>query len=167
MVDFKKAAYAALGVTGISYGLGWAYNKFIADGIATITFSAVDVNVANQLKAGVDTTLAGKLLAYMQGVIPQGGLWGALLMLFVASYIVVLIGAFIGERIAFGKSDAGRFGIGMGLAAGAAGLFVGSMSVSVGAVGTGLAMLIYFSIVALVYVNLRKINGFGDILPAP
>lgn len=167
MVDLKKAAGAAVGVTAISYGLGWAYNKFIADGIATLTFSAVDVNVASQIKAGVDTTLAGKLLAYMQGVIPSGGIWGALIMLYVASFLVVLIGGLIGERIALGKTDVARFGIGMGLAAGVIGLIVGSMSVSVGAVGTALAMLIYFGIVALVYVNLRRIDGVRDLLPSP
>lgn len=167
MVDIKKAAMAAVGVTGISYLLGLGYSKFFADGIATITLSAVDVNVAGQVKAGVDTTLAGKLVAYLGGIIPQDGIIGALIVLFVASFLVVLGGSWISERINVGKTDTSRFAIGMAVAAGIIGIGVGSMSVSIGAIGTGLAMLVYYGIIAVVYMWLSRVDGIKNFMPTP
>ena len=167
MVDIKKAAMAAVGVTGISYLLGLGYSKFFADGIATITLSAVDVNVAGQVKAGVDTTLAGKLVAYLGGIIHQDGIIGALIVLFVASFLVVLGGSWISERINVGKTDTSRFAIGMAVAAGIIGIGVGSMSVSIGAIGTGLAMLVYYGIIAVVYMWLSRVDGIKNFMPTP
>jgi len=167
MVDYKKSAMAAVGVTVISYGLGWVYSKYFADGIATLTFSAVDVNIASQVKSGIDTSLAGKLLSYLGGVIPVGGTMNALLTLFVASFLVVVLASFIADKITVGKTETTRFGVSMAIAAGVIGLIVGSISPSVGSLGTGIAMLIYFSIIALIYSALSNVDGLKDFVPQP
>lgn len=167
MVDFKKAAKAAVGVTGIAYGLGFLYNKFFAGGIATLTFSVapVDVNVKEAITQGIDTSLAGKVLSYLGGVIPSGGTIAALLTLFVASFLVVALAQFIAGSINLGKSEAARFGMSMGISAAALGMIAGTMSPSIGSLGTGIAMLIYFGIIAFAYVQLRKVNGIRDFFP--
>ena len=167
MVDYKKTAMAAVGVTAISYGLGWVYNKYFADGIATLTFSAVDVNVASQVKAGIDTSLAGKLLGYLGGVIPVGGTMNALLTLFVASFLVVMLASFIADKIAVGKTETTKFGVSMAVSAFVIGLVAGSVSPSIGSLGAGIAMLIYFGIVAFIYSALRNVDGLKDLVPQP
>ncbi len=166
MTDFKKIAMTALGVTGVSYGLGWLYNKFFAEGIATLTFSAINVDVASQIKAGIDTSLGGKLLAYLKGVIPAGGTMSALLTLFVAAFIIVWLGGLVRDKINYGKTDNAKFGFGMAIAAGLVGLVTGALSPSIGYLGAALALLIYYSVIALVYTGLRS-TEFGKFLPAP
>ena len=138
MVDYKKAAMAAAGVTGISYGLGLAYARFFPQGIGNIAFSVVDIPVRQQIQSGIDTTLAGKLLSYLGGIIPQGGLVGALLMLFVASFVIVLLGGYISERINFGKSPETRFAVGLTLASVVIGALLGAWTPSIGAAGVAL-----------------------------
>lgn len=166
MADYKKIAIAAAGVTGISYALGWVYNKWFPEGLANLSFSAVEIPVREQIKAGIDTSLSGKLLGYLGGVIPQGGLVGALITLYVAAFLVVLLGSIISERINFGKTETAKFAVGMTLAAAVIGVVMGYMSPSIGAVGAMIAMLIYFGIVALVYVGARSIDGIKDFFPA-
>ena len=164
MADFKKIALASAGVAAISYGLGWIY-KFFPEGLVNLSFSAVEVPVREQIKSGFDTTIAGKLLSYLGGSIPQGGVIAALIMLYVAAFVVVWLGSFISERINFGKTETVKFAVGMTLAAVILGIVVGTMSPTIGALGTMLAMLIYFGIVALVYVAARNIEGLKDFFP--
>ena len=166
MVDYKKVAWAAGGVTGISYVLGLAYAKFFPQGIGNLAFATVDIPVRQQIQSGIDTTIAGKLLSYLGGVIPQGGLVGALIMLYVAAFVIVLAGALISERITFGKSPETRFAVGLTLAAVLGGLVLGTMSPSIGAAGVAVAMFIYFGLIALAYSGLRRLDGFKDFLPA-
>src|SRR3990167_3320213 len=131
MVNLKSAGMAALGVTGISYLLGLGYNKLLANGLATITLSAVDVPVRQQITSGIDTSLAGKILGYFGGIIPVGDMWLALITMFLASFISGYGGAWIGERAALGKTDTMRFGVGMAITAIVVGFLIGSLSVSV------------------------------------
>ena len=166
MVDYKKAAMAALGVGGIAYGLGLAYAKSFPQGIANLTFSAVEVPVRAQIQAGIDTTLAGKLLSYLGGVIPQGGMWGALIYLFVASFLVVLGAMYIGDRLTVFKSGNVRFGAGMAVTAGVIGLLLGSMSPSIGSAGVATAMFIYYVFIATLYGLARQNDAIARTFPA-
>lgn len=163
-MEIKKVLLAAAGVAGISYLLGWVY-KYFPEGIANLSFSAVEVPVRAQIKAGIDTSLAGKLLGYLGGVIPQDGIISAIIGLYVAAFLIVWLGSFISERIDIGKTDTIRFAVGMTLAAGIIGVVMGYMSPSIGAVGTMLAMLIYFGIVSLAYASARNIEGLKDFFP--
>ena len=79
---------------------------------------------------------------------------------------MVWLGSIISERINFGKTETAKFAIGMTLAAAVIGIVMGYMSPSIGAVGAMLAMLIYFGIVALVYIGARNIEGIKDFFPA-
>ena len=165
MAEFKKIAIASVGVAGISYGLGWLY-KFFPEGIANLSFSAVEIPVREQIKAGFNTSLAGKLLGYLGGVIPPGGIIAALVTLFLAAFAVVWLGSFISEKITFGKTETVKFAVSMTLAAAVIGVALGYMSPAIGTLGTMLAMLIYFGIVSFVYVGARNIEGIKDFFPA-
>lgn len=167
MVDFKKALIASGWVTGIAYGLGFVYNKFFANGLATLQFAAVDINVKQQIVNGIDTTLAGKVLAYFAGIIPMGEQVAAIALMYVASLIIVYAGALVAEKFAIGKTDTVRFGVGMGIASALVGLLVGGMSVSIGAMGGFIAMVMYFVIISLAYGLLRTKTGLGNIMPLP
>lgn len=163
-MENKKIAIAAAGVAGISYLLGWIY-KYIPDGIANLSFSAIEIPVREQIKAGINTSLAGKLLGYLGGIIPQGGTIVALVTLYVAALIIVWLGSFISEKVNLGKTETTKFAIGLTIAAGIIGIVMGYLSPSINSLGVAVAMLIYFGIISLVYVAARNIEGIKDWLP--
>lgn len=163
MADIKKIAMAAVGVGLISWLLGWLYKTYFKEGIANISFSAVEIPVKAQIQSGVDTTLAGKLLGYLGGVIPQGGMVMALVTLYVAALIIVWLGSYISERINLGKSENMKFALSMTLAAVLVGIVVGYMSPSIGSTGTAIAMLIYFGIISVIYSVARNIQGVREL----
>lgn len=167
MVDLKKSLIASGWITGIAYVLGLIYSRLFANGLATIQFALVDVNVKNQILGGVDTTLAGKILAYFAGIIPLGEGLAAVMTMYVASLIIVYFGALTSEKFAIGKTDTQRFGIGMGIVAVIIGAIVGGMSISIGALGGAIAMLFYFVIIVSLYGLVRTKTGLGNAMPLP
>lgn len=171
MADVMKLLRIALGVSIVSWLLTWVYAKFVpAKGLVTISFAVVDVNVGNQIKAGFDTTLAGKLLSSMIGAVPVG--IQTFVLLFVASLIVIAVGSWLNKQFGpFGKTENMRFAFDLTLGATLVGLIVGYLNqqgnpLSIGWFGTGAAMLLYFAIVVAVYNGLRKL-GLNEMLPTP
>lgn len=172
MADFMKMLKVALGVTIVSFILTWIYSKFVpAKGLVTISFAVVDVNVGNQIRSGIDTTLAGKLLGSLIGSVPVGV--QTFVLIFVASLIVIGIGSWLNRQLGgpYGKTENTRFAFDLTFGTIAVGLLVGWMNkagnpLSIGAVGTALALFIYFIIVAGVYALLRN-WGMKDFLPTP
>mgnify|MGYP001587807237 CR=1 FL=1 len=174
MVDYKKALYAATGITAIGYGLGWVWHTYFPNGLLNLSlkFSALPVNVAanvaGQISNGVDTSIAAKLINVLNGVIPIGGQIASIATLFVASFlVVVLAGFFAGKVSMFGKSDTQKFGVGLALSAFVIGLLAGTTSLSLGSLGTGIAMLFYFGIIAVIYSIARTVDVIKDFFPQP
>ena len=174
MVDYKKALYAAVGITGIAYALGWAYNSWFPNGILNLSlkFSTLPVNVAanvaGQITSGVDTSIAGNLIRTLNGVIPIGGQVAAIATLFVASFLVVVLAGFLVEKVSmFGKSETQKFGVGLAVSAFLIGMLAGTTSLALGSLGTGIAMLFYFGIIAVIYSYARTVDGIKDFFPQP
>lgn len=174
MVDYKKALYASVYITGIGYLLGLGYKAVFPNGLLNLSlkFSAlpinVQANVGQQIGSGIDTTLGGKLLSYLGGIIPIGGTLQALLTLLVASFLIVVLAAWLAERVSyFGKSETQKFGVGLAVSAFVIGLGVGTTTLTLGALGTGIAMLFYFGIIAVIYSYARTVDGIKDFFPAP
>mgnify|MGYP001564335407 FL=1 len=160
-VNYQNAAKVGVGVGLISAGLSYLYGMvFKGGGFANVQFAAIDVNVREQVTSGLDTGLASKVLGYMSGVIPTGGTLGALLTVAVAGLIVVLLGYLIRG---FGAPDGSSQNMKL-----ASTMFYGSLvggfvlsymngaGIALPQLGTAIAMVIYFSIVALVYNLLRE-----------
>lgn len=174
-MDWKKIAWSALGVAVISYLLSWLYNlakvkiPALANGIATITFAAVDVNVGQQILAGVDTSVAGKFLGAHLGAFGGFQQWA---LLYISAIAIIVIGMWVNKLTDLGKTENTRFAFELTLGAIILGLGFGSISPSISvskagaAIGTALAMLAYFAIVALVYAQIRNL-GAKNVLPVP
>lgn len=167
MVDWKKLLYASLGVTVISYLLSWLYTyarakiPALADGIATVTFSAVDVNVGKQVLSGIDTSLAGRFLGAHLGAFGGFQQW---ILLFVSAAAIITIGMYVNKLFDLGKSENSKFAFELTLGAAVLGVILGYASPTLGYFGTVLAMLIYFTIVAGIYSWARNL-GAKNILP--
>ena len=173
MADIMKMLRVALGVAAVSWLLTWFYStlKFAQEGIATISFAAVDVNVGKQISAGIDTSFAGKYVGSLIGSVPVG--LQTFILLLVSAVIIVGVGTWINKQIGdFGKSENTKFAFDMAIGAIAIGLTVGFMAGTTGlkpnlaALGTALATLIYFLIVAGAYSLLRNF-GLREVLPTP
>lgn len=155
MVDFKKSMKIALGVTGISWGLSYVYQKFFPAGILdfSLKFSALPVQVQSdvgaQVASGIDPSIGGKILAALGN--PSIGMATQLVTLYLAALVVVIAGTYLFDYIGFGKSETTKFAVSMSLGAGLVGLLLGTVSPKIGSVGLGLAMLVYFGIVATAY----------------
>lgn len=168
-MDWKKIAWSALGVAVISYLLSWLYNlakvkiPALANGIATITFAAVDVNVGQQIQSGVDTSVAGKFLGAHLGAF--GG-FQQLALLYISAIAIIVIGMWANKLTDLGKTENTRFAFELTLGAATIGLIFGYLSPSVKVIGTVVAYLIYFAIVAFVYAQVRNL-GAKNVLPIP
>ena len=174
MADYEKWLRAAGGVTLLSAGIGWAYNKFFPTGIgvANITFSAlepIDINVRQQIASGVDPTLAGKLISYLSGIVPITGSVQYWVTLYVAAFFVVALGAWMATYFTVGKTPVTRFGFGMASAAFVIGLGLGSISPSIGALGTAGALFGFYVVIAAAYVWIsNNIDAAkSSVFPAP
>jgi len=167
MVDLKKTLYASFWVTGIAYLLSLIWGKLFPNGFVTLQFSAIDLNVKQQILGGVDQTLAGKILGYFAGIVPIGEQLTAIVLMLLASFIIVYLGALISEKISIGKTETMRFGVGMGIASVIVGALVGSMAITINALGSAFSMLIYFVFIAMVYGFLKTKTGFGNLMPIP
>ena len=174
MADYEKLLRAAGGVTFLSAGIGWGYHKFFPTGIgaANITFSAlapIDINVRQQIASGVDPTLAGKLISYLSGIIPLSGQLQYWVTLYIAAFIVVALGAWASTYFTVGKTPVTKFGFGMAAASFGIGLVLGSISPSIGALGTAGALAGFYVVIAAAYVWIS--NNFdaakSSVFPAP
>jgi len=171
--DFMKILRVALGVSVIGWLLTWIYSMlpFAKNGIATISFAAIDVNVGQQIQQGIDTSFAGKYIGSLIGSVPVG--LQTLILLFVSALVIIGIGTWLNKQIGdFGKTPNTKFAVDMTIGAIVVGLIIGFMSgtstlrPSLAALGTTLALLIYFLIVAGVY-NLLRNFGMKEVLPTP
>lgn len=168
-MDWKKILYASLGVTAISWLLSWLYKyaqakiPAIANGIATVTFAAVDVNVGQRVVSGVDTSVAGKFLGAHLGAF--GG-FQQIILLFISAIAIIVVGMYVNKLFDLGKSENSKFAWELTLGAVAIGLVFGYLSPSLGYLGTAVAYGIYFLIVSGVY-SLARNWGLKNALPAP
>ena len=177
-MDWKKIAWSALGVAVISYLLSWLYNyakvkvPALANGIATVTFAAVDVNVGSRISSGLDTSVAGKFLGAHLGAFGGFQQW---ILLFISAFAIILVGMWINKGLEMGKTENSKFAFELTFGAVAIGLVFGYMSSGAGgialtapaaAAGTAFAYGIYFLIVAAIYSGLRN-AGAKNVLPTP
>jgi len=171
--DFIKMLRVALGVSVVGWLLTWLYSilPFAKNGIATISFAAIDVNVGQQIQQGIDTSFAGKYIGSLIGSVPIG--LQTFILLAVSALVIIGIGTWLNKQIGdFGKTPNTKFAFDMNIGAIVVGLVVGFMSgtatlkPSLAALGTALAVLIYFLIVAGVY-NLLRNFGLKEVLPTP
>lgn len=168
-MEWKKILSAAMGVALISLLLSWLYSMLklkipaLANGIATITFAAVDVNVGNRIQSGVDTSVAGKFLGAHLGAF--GG-FQQILLIFISAFAIILIGMWINKFFDLGKTDNTRFAWELTLGAAAIGILFGYLSPNVSIIGTVVAYGIYFLIVSFVYAQVRNL-GAKNVLPVP
>ena len=160
-INFQNAGKVGAGVGVISMGLSYLYGMlFKGGGFATVQFAAIDVNVREQITSGVDTGLASKVLGYMSGVIPTGGTLGALITVAIAGIIVVMLGSLIRG---FGAPDGSTQNMKLlstlfygSLVGGFILSYMNGAGVALPQIGTVVAMVIYFGVVALVYNGLRE-----------
>lgn len=174
MADLMKLLKVALGVSVVAWLLTWLYSsilKFLGTTIATISFSAIDINVGNQISSGINTSLAGKYIGSLIGSVPVG--LQTFILLLVSAVIVVALGNWINKQVGdFGGSENQKFAVDLTFGSIAVGLIVGFMSGGVSgatgsfAIGAGIATLIYFLIVAFVYGMLRSL-GLKGFLSTP
>ena len=164
-MDTMKYVKAAIGVGIVSWGLAWLYKMVSPGGIANITFAftPIDVNVGKQIAAGVDTSIAGKLLSTLGGVIPSG--IAPYVILFGAAFLVLLAGHWMNSSfVKFGKTPNSKFAADLTLGALGIGLVAGYASPTIGYLGAAIALGIYYFIVAMAYNGLRKF-GASEFLP--
>ncbi len=174
MADIMKMLRVALGISIISWLLTWLYSsllKFMQGGIATISFSAINVNVGERIKQGIGTSFAEKYIGSLLGSVPVGV--QTLILLFVSALIIVSVGTWLNRQIGdFGKTPNTKFAFDLSIGSIVVGLLVGfasgtaTLKPSLAALGTGLAVFIYFLIVAGAY-NLLRNFGAKEILPTP
>lgn len=171
--DLMRVLRVAFGVSVVGWLLTWIYSllPFAKNGIATISFAAIDVNVGQQIQQGIDTSFAGKYIGSLIGSVPVG--LQTFILLFVSALAIIAIGTYLNKQFGdFGKTPNTKFAFDLTIGAIVVGLAVGFMSgtatlrPSLAALGSALALLIYFLIVAGVY-NLLRNFGLANVLPTP
>ena len=162
---------AAVGLIG--WGLGRIYNAIIPEGgIAAAQFAIpklpllpLDINVQQQIIAGVDPSLAGRLLAVFGG--GQIDILMGLVMAIIAGIAVAFVGmitinALEGAKIGLpvGKKPIGKITAIMVYGTLISAVLVGFLdqAVSVPTLGFVIASIIYFLIIGWVYVGLRGVG---------
>src|SRR3990167_9058192 len=89
MKTVKDSAITGFWLGAVSLAVSWLLN-FLKAPTVNLTFSAVDINVRQQLVQGVDTSIGGKVINLISGLIPLG--WQGVVSLFVTAFLIVLIG---------------------------------------------------------------------------
>ena len=121
--------------------------------IVQLTFSTVNINVRQQIQAGVDTGFGTKVVQYLHGILPTS-LTGVITVV-VSAIAVAIIGGIIYENVIKYRPKRESFRIALVFLYGSVivGLITGAMGLSqlgVGFLGSIIAMLIYFAIVGLI-----------------
>jgi len=162
---------SAIGVLG--WGIGRIYNAIIPEGgIAATQFAIpklplvpLNINVQQQIIAGVDPSLAGKLLSVFGG--GQIDIFMGLVMALIAGITVAFVGQFVVDALKGAKIPlpVGRKPVGQITAIMVYGTLISSVlvgffdgGVSVPTIGFVIASVIYFLIIGWVYVGLRGLG---------
>jgi hypothetical protein len=160
MVNNTRMVMLGLGIGSTSWLLSRLYGLFASDkALATVTFSTLNVDVSKQISQGVSTDIVSKLLSMLSGgtvkVIPS------LLMAIMAGIVLIYIGSWITNFIRSnvkilptGKKPIGKLVYVLFYGSVVGGLvmgWIGSTLNGLPAIGTALAMIIYYTIVAVVY----------------
>ena len=158
-MDFRKIAGVGASVGLLSLGLGKLYNAIVPEGgLTTVSFAIIDVNVGQQISAGIKTDLASRVLGFLSGAnIP---LPMALITSIIAGIIIVWLGVLAvgfvkGFGLPTGKTAMGQLAAVLFYGSLFGGVVVGlignSIDSTIPVLGTVIAMLIYYMIVAVVY----------------
>lgn len=161
-INFMKWGKAGAVFGILAYLIGWILSKIFEDGIATITFSFIDVDAGQQLRAGIDQSLGAKIMAAVQGIpiISQGFLQQALIVV-LSGIGVFIVGRLIAVNTPFpmGKTPTTRLMLAAVYGSVILGLLLGvslrTLSIPVWA-GSVAAMIIAFGIVAAIYALLNN-----------
>lgn len=175
----KNVIGLGAGIGLVSWALGRIYGWFIPEGgIATATFSTLPldlplgINVKQQVLSGVDTSLAGRLLAMLGG--GEINVMAGLIMAIIAGIVVAFVGNFVvkalkGSNIPLptGKGSIGKITAIMVYGTIISGVIVGFIDkpINIPAVGFVIALVIYYLIVGWMY-GLVQRNLLKQ-LPAP
>lgn len=145
--ELKKSAMFGFVAGLVSLGLTWIIGMLKIP-VVNLTFSAVDVNVRDRIIQGIDPSLGGKVLSWMQGFVPIS--LPSVLGLFVTTFLIVFAGKIAYELIPFKvKGRYARVALIMlyGTVIGSAIVAWSIPAVSLSWIGIMLAMFIYYLIV--------------------
>lgn len=149
-IEFKRIARdwwkPGLLAGGISILLSWLI-AWLKIPLVNVTFSAIDVNVRDQVQQGISTDLGAKILGLFSGLtkITLPAILGMLL----GYVLVVYLGRIIYTYVPKSKTPVGRMSLVLLLGSLAASI-IAIMAFKLPAVGTLLAMGLYFVIISLV-----------------
>lgn len=157
MPKIEKILQLGLGVGITTWILSWLYGFFVSGkSLATITFSTINVDVSQQIQSGLNTDLVSRLLQSIGGGQINFGM--GIITAIVAGIAVVWLGTLVmpffqGLKLPTGKNEIGKMTALLFFGSVAAGLIVGAfgMTLNLPALGVALAMIIYFTIVGVVY----------------
>lgn len=164
-IDYMKSARIGAVVGVLSALVGKAYNAFAGGGQiqASLDLAPLGEGVKAQIQAGVPTELPAKIIAWLNGILPLSV--EGIITLAIAGAVTFVIGAFVVNLInnAFFNKTALRRIVSMAvlgsIASGIILAFWSSGGLVLPAIGTIIALVVYYVIVALIY------NGLGKLGP--
>lgn len=134
--------------------------------IPKLIFAMEDINVRQQITTGIDTSVSGKLLSFMGGVIPEGFM--GFLLVILAGIVLVIIGSLLVALFKVKGSGIRKLWYTMILGAIVIALFVQGMSaLKIGFISTLIAIVIYYLIVTIiVHLLAKKSAAIKKLLPS-
>lgn len=168
-IDIIRSARIGAVVGVLSALVGKAYNMFSSGGQiqASLDLAPLGDGVKQQIQAGVPTDLSGKIIAWLNGILPLSV--EGIITLAIAGALTFVIGALAVNAInnAFFSKTALRRIVSMAvLGSIASGIILSIMSgggLVIPAIGAIIALVVYYVIVALIYNLLGKVQALKKV----